>query len=179
MKKYYTILIILFTISHLCFAGFPITEKKSSIAFDVECDNIIFRDGEEVSAKIIEITPDLIKYRKCSNLEGPLISVSRKSILMIRYADGTKEIISIGKRIKKNDHYIQEPNLQSGLAFVSVIFAVFSSVIFYLSTLNYVFALAGFVCGLISLLKSKDKNKVMSLIGLIASFFLLLFLILS
>ena len=67
MKKYYTILVILFTISNLCFAGFPVTEKKSSITFDVECDNIILKDGSEISSKIIEITPDLIKYRKCDN----------------------------------------------------------------------------------------------------------------
>ena len=97
MKKHYTILIILFTVSILCFARFPVTEKKSSIAFDVECDNIILKDGSEISSKIVEVTPDLIKYRKCINLEDLLISISRNNILMIRYADGTKDIMNPDK----------------------------------------------------------------------------------
>jgi hypothetical protein len=161
MKKYYTILIILFTISNLCFAGFPVTEKKSSIAFDVECDNIILKDGSEISSKIIEITPDLIKYRKCANLEGPLISISRNSILMIRYADGTKDIMNLDNKIQSKEIYDAE-NPSSSLGFLSIMAGVFSWFV-----LGLIFAPAGIVLGIISLVR--DKNKVPGIIGLIIS----------
>ena len=161
MKKYYTILIILFTISNLCFAGFPVTEKKSSIAFDVECDNIILKDGSEISSKIIEITPDLIKYRKCSNLEGPLISISRNSILMIRYADGTKDIMNLNKKIQDKDIYDAE-NPRISLGFPSIFLGLLSWIM-----LGVVFAPAGIILGVISLVI--DKNKVPGIIGLIIS----------
>jgi hypothetical protein len=57
-----------------------------------DCDNIIFKNGDELSAKVIEITTGVVKYKRCDNLEGPLISVSKKEILMIRYKNGTKEL---------------------------------------------------------------------------------------
>ena len=161
MKKYYTILIILFTISNLCFAGFPVTEKKSSIAFNVECDNIIFKDGSEISSKIIEITPDLIKYRKCSNLEGPLISISRNSILMIRYADGTKDIINFDNENQNKEVY-NHSSTPSSIGFASIVTSIFAWFF-----LPYIFAPAGIILGLIGLIK--DENKVMSIIGLTIS----------
>ena len=161
MKKYYAILIILFTISNLCFAGFPVTEKKSSIAFDVECDNIILKDGNEISSKIIEITPNLIKYRKCGNLEGPLISILRSSILMIRYADGTKDIMNLNKKIQDKDIYDAE-NPRISLGFPSIFLGLLSWIM-----LGVVFAPAGIILGVISLVI--DKNKVPGIIGLLIS----------
>tara|TARA_B100000795_G_scaffold120122_1_gene89375 strand:+ start:181 stop:705 length:525 start_codon:yes stop_codon:yes gene_type:complete len=161
MKKHCKILIILFTVSKLCFAGFPVTEKKSSIDFDVECDNIILNDGSEISSKIIEITPDLIKYRKCSNLEGPLISISRSSILMIRYADGTKDIMNLDKRIQDKDIYDTE-NPRLSLGFLSIFLGLLSWFV-----LGVVFAPAGIILGVIS--SVIDKNKVPGIIGLLIS----------
>ena len=162
MKKYYTILIILFTISTYAFAGFPITEKKSSIVFDIECDNIILKNGSEISSKIIEITPDLIKYRKCANIEGPLISISRNSILMIRYADGTKDIMNFDKDNQHNQVYNYSNTPSSSIGFASIVTSVFAWFI-----LPYIFAPVGIVLGIICL--TKDENKVMSIIGLVIS----------
>ena len=157
MKKYYTILIILFTISTYAFAGFPITEKKSSIVFDIECDNIILKNGSEISSKIIEITPDLIKYRKCANIEGPLISISRNSILMIRYADGTKDIMNFDKDNHDNQVYNYSSTPSSSIGFASIVTSIFAWF-----TLPYIFAPAGIILGIIGLIK--DENKVMSII---------------
>tara|TARA_B100000795_G_scaffold41162_1_gene27021 strand:+ start:87 stop:611 length:525 start_codon:yes stop_codon:yes gene_type:complete len=171
MKKYYTILVILFTISNLCFAGFPVTEKKSSIAFDAECDNIILKDGSEISSKIIEITPDLIKYRKCSNLEGPLISISRNSILMIRYADGTKDIINFDNKNQNKEVY-NHSSTPSSIGFASIVTSIFAWFI-----LPYIFAPAGIILGIIGLIK--DENKVMSIIGLTISAIAFIFLMIA
>ncbi|MGI8893009.1 MAG: DUF4190 domain-containing protein [Bacteroidia bacterium] len=65
-----------------------------------ECDNIILRTGEEISAKILEVTIDVIKYRKCENQEGPIYSVLKSEVFMIKYANGTKDIFSAEKENK-------------------------------------------------------------------------------
>ena len=64
------------------------------IEVDGDCDNIIFKNGDELRAKVIEITQDVVKYKRCDNLDGPLISVNKNEILMIRYKNGAKEIFN-------------------------------------------------------------------------------------
>ena len=88
MKK---LLLILLCLPMIGFASFPIN------TFDEECDNLILRDGNEILVKIIEITPDLIKYKRCKKEDGPLISVSKEDVFMIKYNDGTKELIELSK----------------------------------------------------------------------------------
>lgn len=51
-------------------------------------------NGEEISAKIVEITPYEIKYKRADNLDGPLIVLRRPDVFMIRYANGLKEVIT-------------------------------------------------------------------------------------
>ena len=59
---------------------------------DEPCDEIIFRDGTESKAKVIEITPTEIKYKKCDNLEGPTYVAKKAEVFMIKYANGSKEV---------------------------------------------------------------------------------------
>lgn len=68
--------------------------KVRELELDEDCDNIIFKNGEELDAKVVEITTEVVKYKRCDNLEGPLISVSKNEIFMIRYKNGTKEIFN-------------------------------------------------------------------------------------
>lgn len=73
-------------------------------------DNIIKRNGEEIKAKILEITPTMIKYKRFDYLDGPTISVLKSDILMIRYKNGSKEIFSEPQSKKKLELF----NLKSG-----------------------------------------------------------------
>ena len=57
-------------------------------------DFLTKRNGEEVAVKVVEITPAEVKYRRTDNPDGPLISVWRTDVFMIRYANGTKEVLS-------------------------------------------------------------------------------------
>ena len=43
------------------------------------CDQIITRTGDVISAKILEIGTTEIKYKKCDNLDGPTISIAKSS----------------------------------------------------------------------------------------------------
>ena len=55
-------------------------------------DLLTKHNGEEVQAKVLEITPLEIKYRRTDNPNGPLISVYKTEVFMIRYANGAKEV---------------------------------------------------------------------------------------
>jgi hypothetical protein len=55
------------------------------------CDKILFRDGKEVAARVTEISPAEIRYRKCDMPDGPLFVSRKADIFMIRYANGKRE----------------------------------------------------------------------------------------
>lgn len=59
-----------------------------------ECDLIIYKDGEEAEVKIFEITQTEIKYKKCDFLDGPTMTISKSDVFMIKYSNGSKEVIS-------------------------------------------------------------------------------------
>lgn len=57
-------------------------------------DMIVKRNGEEVASKIVEIGDRQIKFRKFSNLTGPVYSVASSEVFFIRFENGTKEVIT-------------------------------------------------------------------------------------
>ena len=57
-------------------------------------DLLTKRNGEEITVKVVEITPSEVKYRRYDNLDGPLISLWRSDVFMIRYANGSKEMLT-------------------------------------------------------------------------------------
>ena len=57
-------------------------------------DLLTKRNGDEVAVKVIEITPSEIRYRRSDNPDGPLISVWKSDVFMVRYANGTKEVFT-------------------------------------------------------------------------------------
>jgi len=54
-------------------------------------DLIILRDGNVIEAKVMEISPTEIRYRRADNLNGPLRVIPVASVLSIRYENGTVE----------------------------------------------------------------------------------------
>ena len=78
MKKILLILMItpILFISYNLFASFPVELN--------DCDIIILESGDEISVKVIEITPDLIKYKYCDKENSPLISVNVKQRYSIK-----------------------------------------------------------------------------------------------
>ena len=67
-------------------------------------DMITKKTGEDVSAKILEITNSEIKFKKTDNLEGPIFSILKSDVLLIRYKNGSKDVFSeTTVSDKKND----------------------------------------------------------------------------
>jgi len=54
-------------------------------------DNIILRNGEEIPAKVLEVNQTDLKYRKTANPEGPIYTSPLRDVLLIKYANGTKD----------------------------------------------------------------------------------------
>jgi len=57
------------------------------------CDVLVFKDGSEIRGKVQEINVNEIKYKRCDNVEGPLYTSKKSDLFMIKYANGTREVI--------------------------------------------------------------------------------------
>ena len=57
-------------------------------------DIIVVDNGTEIKAKIVQVTTDLVKYKTWENQSGNTMTVLKKYIFMIKYADGTKDFIN-------------------------------------------------------------------------------------
>lgn len=57
-------------------------------------DIITFRDGKSVKAKVLEITQTEIKYKRFSNLDGPLYTINKNTVTQIQYKGGDIEEFS-------------------------------------------------------------------------------------
>lgn len=78
---------ILFLITLCSFSGFS-------------QDTITKRNSEVIIAKILEINPSEIKYKKFNFLDGPTYIEKKSDIKMILYSNGTKETFEEVKEVK-------------------------------------------------------------------------------
>ncbi|EJF08551.1 MULTISPECIES: hypothetical protein [Pontibacter] len=53
-------------------------------------DILIKRNGDELEVKVLEIDLEAVKYKRFDNLEGPIISIAKADVFMIKYENGTK-----------------------------------------------------------------------------------------
>ncbi|MBP5135637.1 MAG: hypothetical protein ILP24_07775 [Paludibacteraceae bacterium] len=58
-------------------------------------DVIVKKDGSTIQSKVLEINGTEIKYKKWSNLEGPLYNINKNEIYSINYQNGEVELITI------------------------------------------------------------------------------------
>jgi len=60
-------------------------------------DIIFLRNGDEIKAKVLEVSSDIVKYKKTENINGPTYSTLKSEIFMIKYENGTKEMFEMEK----------------------------------------------------------------------------------
>ena len=92
MRKLITIFIFLFF-------------RLFSFSQDLACDKIILKTGEELEVIVLEITIAEIKYKKCSMLDGPIFIIERKSVFLIKYKNGTKDVINDLDQTENKNNY--------------------------------------------------------------------------
>src|ERR1043166_7118725 len=69
----------------------PVIPEKKIIVPDSCGDMINLRSGTTINTKVLEITPEQIKYKRCDNLEGPTYTVNKNEVASIAYHNGMKE----------------------------------------------------------------------------------------
>jgi hypothetical protein len=77
---------------------------------DSICDIITLKNGEDVKAAVMEITPVLIKYKKCNEPDGPLYIVKKTDVFSIKYSNGIKDLITTETPIQQNS---KNPNTEN------------------------------------------------------------------
>jgi hypothetical protein len=64
-------------------------------AFTVHAQDVItLKNGNEIKAKVTEISSSEIKYKRFDNLEGPTVVVPKSDVFAINYENGTREVIN-------------------------------------------------------------------------------------
>jgi len=63
-------------------------------------DTLSMRSSETILVKVIEVGTSEVKYKKLDNLNGPIFSMLKSDLLMIKYENGTKENFSKEEKIK-------------------------------------------------------------------------------
>lgn len=57
-------------------------------------DIITKTNGEEIKAKVTEITKEDVKYKRFENPDGPLFILGRHEVFMIKYENGTRDVFA-------------------------------------------------------------------------------------
>lgn len=57
-------------------------------------DIITKKNGDDIQAKVIEITLTELKYKNFNNLDGPLISILKSDVIFVKYENGTKDVFT-------------------------------------------------------------------------------------
>jgi len=142
--------------------------------FNEDCDLIILKTGEEIKGKVIEITLTEIKYKKCDNLSGPTISVSKSEVFMIKYPNGSKDIITTPKNTAESTTTNSSETKTSGFAIAGFILSLVAGSIFW-----YFSVIGGIIAALLAIIfssmalvqirknSSKFKGRGLAVAGLI------------
>lgn len=82
----------------------------------VQAQDVIFKkNGDEISAKILEVGVTEVKYKQFNNQDGPLYTILKTDIFMIKYANGTKEVFNSdasSSSVQTNNDGIAQPTNQ-------------------------------------------------------------------
>jgi hypothetical protein len=140
---------------------FHVLEKQRIISDS--CDLIILKTGEELRAKVTDITQDEIKYKRCDNLSGPSYAIKKAEVFMIKYPNGTKDIISPSAPAASSNTSAQAPikadsvNPHRRTEPLGVIGFILGLIGLFISYWGLLFAILAIVFGAVSLHKIKKQ----------------------
>jgi hypothetical protein len=88
-----------------------------SASFLFAQDMIVLKNGDEIKAKVLEITPTTIEYKKFDDPNGPTISIPKTEVRMVKYENGTKDLLegksSSSKRKRRSGEHSGERSADS------------------------------------------------------------------
>ena len=79
-------------------------------------DIIIKKTGVEIKTKITEVGLDNVKFKKYDNIEGPIYTITKDEIFMIKYENGSKDVFKDNaKEVVKKVEKSKNDYLRKGL----------------------------------------------------------------
>jgi hypothetical protein len=79
-------------------------------------DTLFTRSGQVILGKVYEINQTEIKYKKPSNPDGPLYTVSKEDITLIEFKNGNKEVFQSGGQVSQADNTYSNNNNSTNAA---------------------------------------------------------------
>ena len=73
-------------------------------------DTLSMRSGENILVKVIEVGTSEVKYKKLDNLSGPIFSILKSDLLIVKYENGIQEDFSSIKKIEENNFSALDPS---------------------------------------------------------------------
>jgi hypothetical protein len=150
---------------------------NESIIDTLKCDLMLLTNGEEISVKIIEITPTDVKFKRCDNLEGPTKMISKNYILSITHSDDTKEVLKnedgsipisteTSSKLKSTNNASDDREME--LAKASLAFGILGNVLLFIALIaggyiiiySVVGGISAIILGSSQLLKIRKQPKV-------------------
>jgi hypothetical protein len=101
-----------FDMKKLLFILIAVFASISSFSQDI----ITLKTGDEIKSKVLEVTPDLVKYKKWENQDGPIYSSNKSEVFMIKYINGTKDVFNTSAATNSNSD--QNSILNNGNKFI-------------------------------------------------------------
>jgi len=97
---------------------FKENKPKWNLFKDTCGDVVALRTGSEIKAKVLEINETQVKYRRCDNLDGPLIIVNKNDVYSIKYSTGLTEFFdkSVAKPVNGTSEKVVHPLAYATLA---------------------------------------------------------------
>ena len=144
-----------------------------------KCDVIMLRNGEEIKGKVLEINLTEVKYKRCDNPNGPIISLRKQDVFIIKYANGTKDVINNATTQSNPDETsaaIVCPEAIAGFILALAAFPISLFLLFLISELALpvflIFTIAGLVLSGIALAKinrnpEKYRSRGLEIAGLV------------
>lgn len=70
------------------------TENTTKANTTNQCDLIFLKTGDEILAKVLEVSDKEVKYKQCDNPDGPTFTKTTSSIFKIKYSNGTETVFN-------------------------------------------------------------------------------------
>jgi hypothetical protein len=136
---------------------------KNNLALPDSCDQIIYKDGTEIKAKITEINTSEIRYKRCDFIDGPTFVEKQNKVFMIKYSNGKSEMFKTekadeynnGKIIQDSQKINDKDKKTNPFSIASLVFSILG---FY--PLIILGSILGLIFGVIAINQiNKDSNK--------------------
>lgn len=78
-----------------------VVQLIESAVDSIVCDTLMLKDGTKLIVKVESISDSEVRYKKCSNINGPVYIESSKKVDFIAYSNGSRD--NIGSKLSSDD----------------------------------------------------------------------------